>query len=90
MNVHFSYKIAKTADLENLLQQQTEKLSRLLRVFRPELVHLKGTIDGKFATRRLRGVAEPPAALRANGCPGNQRHGTGSRQSSFRELCISS
>lgn len=44
MNVHFSYKITKTADLENLLQQQTDKLNRLLRVFRPELVHLKGSI----------------------------------------------
>lgn len=44
MNVHFSYKIEKTADLENLLQQQTDKLSRLLRVFRPELVHLKGIV----------------------------------------------
>ena len=44
MNVHFSYKIAKTTDLENLLQQQTDKLNRLLRVFRPELVHLKGSI----------------------------------------------
>ena len=44
MNVHFSYKIAKTADLENLLQQQTDKLSRFLQVFRPELVHLKGSI----------------------------------------------
>ncbi len=44
MNVHFSYKIAKTTDLENLLQQQTDKLDRLLRVFRPELVHLKGSL----------------------------------------------
>jgi RNA polymerase sigma factor (sigma-70 family) len=44
MNVHFSYKIAKTTDLENLLQQQTDKLNRLLRVFRPELVHLKGSL----------------------------------------------
>ena len=44
MNVHFSYKIEKTADLENLLQQQTDKLNRLLQVFRPELVHLKGSI----------------------------------------------
>jgi len=44
MNVHFSYKIAKTTDLENLLQQQTDKLNPLLRVFRPELVHLKGSI----------------------------------------------
>jgi len=44
MNVHFSYKIDKTADLENLLQQQTHKLNRLLQVFRPDLVHLKGSI----------------------------------------------
>ena len=44
MNVHFSYKIAKTTDLEYLLQQQTDKLNRLLQVFRPELVHLKGSI----------------------------------------------
>lgn len=44
MNVHFSYKIEKTADLENLLKQQTDKLTRLLQVFRPELVHLKGIV----------------------------------------------
>lgn len=44
MNVHFSYKIEKTAELEKLLQQQTDKLSRLLQVFRPELVHLKGSL----------------------------------------------
>ncbi len=44
MNVHFSYKIAKTPDLENLLQQQTDKLNRLLQVFRPDLVHLKGSL----------------------------------------------
>ncbi len=44
MNVHFSYKIAKTSDLEKLLQQQIDKLNRLLQVFRPELVHLKGSV----------------------------------------------
>jgi RNA polymerase sigma factor (sigma-70 family) len=44
MNVHFSYKVEKTADLESLLQQQTGKLNRLLQVFRPELVHLKGSV----------------------------------------------
>ncbi len=44
MNVHFSYKIAKTTDLESLLNQQTDKLNRLLQVFRPDLVHLKGSI----------------------------------------------
>jgi len=44
MNVHFSYKIDKTPRLENLLRQQTDKLERLLQVFRPDLVHLKGSI----------------------------------------------
>ena len=44
MNVHFSYKISKTPDLEKLITQQTEKLERYLQVFRPELVHLKGIV----------------------------------------------
>lgn len=44
MNVHFSYKISKTTDLENTINQQVEKLNRYLRVFRPDLVHLKGII----------------------------------------------
>ncbi len=45
MNVHISYKISKTSDLEKLIQQQTEKLEKYLQVFRPELVHLKGSIE---------------------------------------------
>jgi len=45
MNVHISYKISKTSDLEKLIQQQTEKLSVYLQVFRPELVHLKGSVE---------------------------------------------
>ncbi len=45
MNVHFSYKVSKTSDLEKLTNQQTEKLERYLQVFRPELVHLKGIIE---------------------------------------------
>lgn len=45
MNVHISYKIEKTADLEKLLQQQTDKLNRLLQVFRRDLVHLKGVVE---------------------------------------------
>ena len=44
MNVHISYKIDKTASLEQLIQQQVEKLGRFLQVFRPELVHLKGSV----------------------------------------------
>lgn len=45
MNVHISYKISKTSDLERLINQQTEKLGRYLQVFRPELVHLKGVVE---------------------------------------------
>jgi RNA polymerase sigma factor (sigma-70 family) len=45
MNVHISYKISKTSDLEKLINQQVEKLRRYLQVFRPDLVHLKGGID---------------------------------------------
>ena len=49
MNVHFSYKISKTPDLEKLINQQVEKLGRYLRVFRPDLVHLKGLIEENSA-----------------------------------------
>jgi RNA polymerase sigma factor (sigma-70 family) len=49
MNVHISYKISKTPDLETLINQQTEKLGRYLQVFRPELVHLKGAIEENSA-----------------------------------------
>ncbi len=45
MNVHISYKVSKTADLEKLLDHQVDKLSKYLRVFRPELVHLKAAIE---------------------------------------------
>src|SRR5437763_4494235 len=44
MNVHFSFKAAKTSDVEHEIQQQIDKLSRRLQVFRPELVHLHGGI----------------------------------------------
>jgi RNA polymerase sigma factor (sigma-70 family) len=45
MNLHFSYKVAKSADLENDIQQHVQKLEKRLQVFRPELVHLHGTVD---------------------------------------------
>ncbi len=45
MNVHISYKISKTSDLEKLINQQVEKLGRYLQVFRSELVHLKGSVE---------------------------------------------
>jgi ribosomal subunit interface protein len=45
MNVHFSYKICKTSDLEKQVKQQLEKLRKYLQVFRPDLVHIKGCVE---------------------------------------------
>jgi ribosomal subunit interface protein len=45
MNVHISYKISKTSDLEKLINRQVERLNRYLQVFRPELVHLRGFVE---------------------------------------------
>src|SRR3954471_7980319 len=45
MNLHFSYKAAKSSAIEREIQQQIEKLEPRLRVFSPELIHLHGTYD---------------------------------------------
>src|SRR2546423_1399544 len=45
MNVHISYKVQKTPDLEKEINHHLEKLHKRLRVFRPELVHLKGIVE---------------------------------------------
>ncbi len=45
MNVHISYKIHKTPDIEKEINHLLEKLNRRLRAFRPELVHLKGLVE---------------------------------------------
>ena len=49
MNVHISYKVPKTSDLENQINQQIKKLERYLQVFRTGLVHLKGVISENTA-----------------------------------------
>ena len=49
MNVHFSYKVQKTPDIEKEINHQTEKLRKRLQVFRPELIHLKGIIEENSA-----------------------------------------
>jgi RNA polymerase sigma factor (sigma-70 family) len=49
MNVHFSYKVHKTPDIEKEINHQVEKIQKRLQVFRPELVHLKGVIDQNSA-----------------------------------------
>jgi RNA polymerase sigma factor (sigma-70 family) len=49
MNVHVSYKVRKTPDIEKEVNHQIEKIQKRLQVFRPELVHLKAVIDQKSA-----------------------------------------
>jgi RNA polymerase sigma factor (sigma-70 family) len=50
MNVHISYKLRRTPDIDHEIQHWTEKIQKRLQVFRPELVHLKGLLD--MATAR--------------------------------------
>ncbi len=45
MNVHFSYKLPRTPDIDREIQHGTEKVRKRLQVFRPELVHLKGAVE---------------------------------------------
>jgi DNA-directed RNA polymerase specialized sigma24 family protein len=45
MNVHFSYRVHKTPDLEREINHLIEKLGKRLQFFRPELVRLKGSVE---------------------------------------------
>src|SRR5712692_4962128 len=45
MNVHISYKVHKTPDIEKEINHHIEKLRKRLQVFRPELIHLKGSVE---------------------------------------------
>ena len=45
MNVHISYKIQRTPDIDKEMQHWTAKIQKRLQVFRPELVHLKGLVE---------------------------------------------
>lgn len=49
MNVHITYKVNKTPDIEKDINHQVEKLRKRLQVFRPELVHLKGIVEQNSA-----------------------------------------
>jgi len=49
MNVHITYKVNKTPDIEKDINHQIEKLRKRLQVFRPELVHLKGIVEQNSA-----------------------------------------
>ncbi len=45
MNVHISYRNRKTPLVEKEIHHLIDKLRKRLRVFRPELVHLKGVVE---------------------------------------------
>jgi RNA polymerase sigma factor (sigma-70 family) len=45
MNVHISYRLHKTPDLEKEINHLVEKVRKRLQVFRPQLVHLKGVVE---------------------------------------------
>jgi RNA polymerase sigma factor (sigma-70 family) len=45
MNVHISYRLRKTPDLEREINHLVEKLGKRVQVFRPELLHLKGVVE---------------------------------------------
>ena len=49
MNVHVSYKVPKTPDIEKEISHQIEKVRKRLQVFRPELIHLKASLDQNSA-----------------------------------------
>lgn len=45
MNLHISYKAAKTPEVEHEFQTQIQKLARRLQVFRPKLVHVHALVE---------------------------------------------
>jgi DNA-directed RNA polymerase specialized sigma24 family protein/ribosome-associated translation inhibitor RaiA len=45
MNVHVSYRLHRIPSVEKDIQHQIERLQKRLHVFRPELIHLKGSVE---------------------------------------------
>lgn len=45
MNVHFSYKLSKTPDIETTIDQQVQKLWKRLQIFKPDMMSLRGTVE---------------------------------------------
>jgi DNA-directed RNA polymerase specialized sigma24 family protein/ribosome-associated translation inhibitor RaiA len=45
MNVHVSYKVPKSSDLEQTINQSIEKLRKRLQVYKPDLIHLHAIVD---------------------------------------------
>jgi DNA-directed RNA polymerase specialized sigma24 family protein/ribosome-associated translation inhibitor RaiA len=49
MNVHVSYKVSKSPDLEQQINQNIEKLRKRLQVFKPDLMHLHAIVEERPA-----------------------------------------
>ena len=49
MNVHISYKIQRTPDIDKEMHHWTAKVQKRLQIFRPELIHLKGLLEQNSA-----------------------------------------
>ena len=49
MNVHVSYKVHRTSDIEKEISHQIEKVRKHVQVFRPDLVHLKLVLEENSA-----------------------------------------
>jgi RNA polymerase sigma factor (sigma-70 family) len=49
MNVHVSYKVHKTPDIEKEISHQIDKIQKRLHVFRPDLLHLKAVVEENSA-----------------------------------------
>ncbi len=67
MNVHVSYKVHKTPDIEKEISHQIEKIQKRLHVFRPELVHLKAAYRGELSARGDGRLSESAPAFRPTG-----------------------
>ena len=86
MNLHISYKIDKTPDVEHEFQTQIQKLARRLQVFRPELVHLHALVEhnsvreGTIVSLDLR-IPSGEMAAKENGKPA-----TAAVKAAFNEL----
>ncbi|HYE25230.1 MAG TPA: sigma-70 family RNA polymerase sigma factor [Clostridia bacterium] len=44
MNVHFTYKLSKTPDVDAIINHQIEKLRKRLQVFKPDMISLHGSL----------------------------------------------
>lgn len=75
MNVHISYKADKSPEVEQEFSHQIRKLEKRVQVFRPDLVHLYGTVEqsaprkGSEVSLNLRLPSGQMAAMERNHSP---------------------